>query len=83
MPEKVLQLVHTNGICRHPLLAHRVALKSGTALNLFLFDLPPLSVDIDFNYIGAADREARYSWSRRHAHSEKRGKPSALVGPLQ
>jgi len=28
-------------------------LKGGTALNLFLLDLPRLSVDIDLNYIGA------------------------------
>ena len=30
----------------------------GTALNLFLFDLPRLSVDIDLNYVGALEREA-------------------------
>jgi len=35
-----------------------VALKGGTALNLFLFDVPRLSVDIDLNYIGAVDRRA-------------------------
>ena len=32
-------------------------LKGGTALNLFLLDIPRLSVDIDLNYIGALDRE--------------------------
>jgi predicted nucleotidyltransferase component of viral defense system len=41
----------------HPFLAGRLVLKGGTALNLFVFDLPRLSVDIDLNYIGAADRE--------------------------
>lgn len=40
----------------HPFLGPRVALKGGTALNLFVFDLPRLSVDIDLNYIGATDR---------------------------
>ena len=35
----------------------RLVLKGGTALNLFLFDLPRLSVDIDVNYIGSADRD--------------------------
>jgi predicted nucleotidyltransferase component of viral defense system len=40
----------------HPFLKGRLALKGGTALNLFLFDLPRLSVDIDLNYIGAVDR---------------------------
>jgi predicted nucleotidyltransferase component of viral defense system len=33
------------------------ALKGGTALNLFYLGLDRLSVDIDFNYIGAEDRE--------------------------
>jgi hypothetical protein len=33
-------------------LKDRLALKGGTALNLFFFDVPRLSVDIDFNYIG-------------------------------
>jgi hypothetical protein len=41
----------------HPFLKTRIALKGGTALNLFYFDVPRLSVDIDLNYIGAADRE--------------------------
>ncbi len=44
-------------IVAHPFLGPRVALKGGTALNLFVFDLPRLSVDIDLNYVGAADRE--------------------------
>ncbi|MFH1436375.1 MAG: nucleotidyl transferase AbiEii/AbiGii toxin family protein [Pseudomonadota bacterium] len=42
----------------HPFLKERVALKGGTALNLFVLDVPRLSVDIDLNYIGAADRDA-------------------------
>jgi predicted nucleotidyltransferase component of viral defense system len=38
-------------------LKDRLALKGGTALNLFYFDkLPRLSVDIDLNYIGHIDR---------------------------
>jgi predicted nucleotidyltransferase component of viral defense system len=41
----------------HPFLKDRLALKGGTALNLFVFDVPRLSVDIDLNYTGAADRE--------------------------
>jgi predicted nucleotidyltransferase component of viral defense system len=45
------------GFNRHPFLKGRLALKGGTALNLFLFDVPRLSVDIDLNYIGAADRD--------------------------
>lgn len=40
-----------------PYLQERLALKGGTALNLFHFDhVPRLSVDIDLNYIGHIDR---------------------------
>jgi len=42
---------------RHPLLGKQFALKGGTALNLFWFSLPRLSIDLDLNYIGSADRE--------------------------
>ena len=42
----------------HPLLGGKLALKGGTALNLFVFNVPRLSVDIDLNYVGAQDREA-------------------------
>lgn len=56
--EKVIRLLELLGALRsHPFLKPRVALKGGTALNLFLFDVPRLSVDIDLNYIGAVDRE--------------------------
>lgn len=41
----------------HPFIQGRVALKGGTALNLFHFEVPRLSVDIDLNYIGAVERE--------------------------
>lgn len=56
--EKVWMLVRLlNLMFSHPFLGPRVALKGGTALNLFVFDLPRLSVDIDVNYVGATDRE--------------------------
>jgi len=55
---KVIRLMEMiEAIRSHPFLKSRVALKGGTALNLFVFDVPRLSVDIDFNYIGATDRE--------------------------
>jgi hypothetical protein len=55
--EKVLRLLALlDAIRAHPFLEPRVALKGGTALNLFLLDVPRLSVDIDLNYVGAADR---------------------------
>lgn len=53
--EWLLELL--SGLVSHPYLKTRIALKGGTALNLFVFDVPRLSVDIDLNYIGAADRE--------------------------
>lgn len=43
-------------INKHPFLQNRVALKGGTALNLFYFNVPRLSVDIDLNYIGSTER---------------------------
>ncbi len=56
--EKVVHLIDLLDALRsHPYLATRVALKGGTALNLFVLDLPRLSVDIDLNYVGSADRE--------------------------
>jgi predicted nucleotidyltransferase component of viral defense system len=41
----------------HPFLKEKLVLKGGTALNLFVFDVPRLSVDIDLNYVGAEDRD--------------------------
>jgi hypothetical protein len=56
--EKVIRLIALLERLRsHPFLKSRVVLKGGTALNLFVFDVPRLSVDIDLNYTGAADRE--------------------------
>ena len=57
--EKVARLLDLlDGIARHPYLKGRLALKGGTALNLFVFDVPRLSVDIDLNYVGQLDRDA-------------------------
>jgi predicted nucleotidyltransferase component of viral defense system len=56
--EKVIHLIHLlEGFRSHPFLKDRLALKGGTALNLFVFDLPRLSVDIDLNYVGSHERE--------------------------
>jgi len=46
-----------NTLNSHPFLKGKWVLKGGTALNLFLLNLPRLSVDIDINYIGETDRE--------------------------
>lgn len=41
----ILEYFHQN-----PFLKHRLALKGGTAINLHIFNLPRLSVDIDLDY---------------------------------
>ena len=42
---------------RDDLLADRLALKGGTAINLTIFHLPRLSVDIDLDYSEMVPRE--------------------------
>lgn len=55
--EKVFRLLDLLDALRsNAFLRPRVALKGGTALNIFLFDVPRLSVDIDLNYVGSGDR---------------------------
>ena len=55
--EKVFRLLSLLETLRsNAFLRPRVALKGGTALNLFLFDVPRLSMDIDLNYVGSGDR---------------------------
>jgi predicted nucleotidyltransferase component of viral defense system len=56
--EKVAHLLGLlNALRSHPFLKEKLVLKGGTALNLFIFDVPRLSVDIDLNYVGAEDRD--------------------------
>lgn len=56
--EKVVHLLTLlQRLQTHPYLKGRLVLKGGTALNLFIYDLPRISVDIDLNYIGSPDRE--------------------------
>ena len=55
--EKVIRLGEfAADVGRHPLLSRVLALKGGTALNLMFGAPARLSVDLDFNYIGQADR---------------------------
>ena len=52
--ETAVQLLSLlSALTRHPALRGKLALKGGTALNVFVFDAPRLSVDIDLNYVGA------------------------------
>ena len=56
--EKVLRLMDIlDQISKHPFLKKCFALKGGTALNVFYFNLPRLSVDADLNYIKEVERE--------------------------
>ena len=58
MVEKVMNLLDLlDALAHHRFLSSRLVLKGGTALNVFLDDLPRLSVDIDLNYIGSAALE--------------------------
>ena len=55
--EKVLRLLDLlQEIAGDAMLRDRLALKGGTALNVFHLALDRLSVDIDLNYVGALDR---------------------------
>ncbi len=64
--EKVLRLLDVLELfCKDPVLKDKYALKGGTALNLFYFALPRLSVNIDLNYIGL-DREMMQKERRQH-----------------
>jgi len=56
--EKALRLKEIlQELARHPFLQDKLVLKGGTAINLFLFNLPRLSVDIDLNYVGQVERD--------------------------
>ena len=52
--ERLLDLLGELGM--HPGLRGKLALHGGTAINLFMLDVPRLSVDIDVSYVGAIDR---------------------------
>ena len=56
--EKVMRLFDLmEGFNAHPDLRGKFAMHGGTAVNLFLLDMPRLSVDIDMCYIATTDRE--------------------------
>ena len=64
MVEKVLHLLNLlNALNSHPFLKGKWALKGGTALNMFVLNLPRLSVDIDLNYIGSLNRRRGFRCS--------------------
>jgi predicted nucleotidyltransferase component of viral defense system len=56
--ERVIRLIDIlDAFGTDTLIGPRIALKGGTALNVFHSDLDRLSVDIDVNYIGAIEKE--------------------------
>ncbi len=59
------------------------ALKGGTAINLFLHDMPRLSVDLDLTYVPVADRASSLkdidAGMRRIAKAIERSVPGAHV----
>jgi len=63
------------------------ALKGGTAINLFLRDMPRLSVDIDLTYVPVADRptslKAIDAGMRRIAEAITKGMPGAQLNRSQ
>ena len=56
--ERVIRLIDIlDAFGADTLIGPRIALKGGTALNIFHSDLDRLSVDIDVNYVGALEKE--------------------------
>lgn len=56
LEKQIVLLNLLNEFSGHPRISRVYALKGGTALNIFWFNFPRLSVDLDFNYIGSPDR---------------------------
>lgn len=82
----VLEYLNTN-----PILKESLALKGGTAINLTIFNLPRLSVDIDMDYLVNNSREEmleqrmlinstidRYMVSQGYTKNEKTKNPHSL-----
>jgi predicted nucleotidyltransferase component of viral defense system len=65
-----------------PLIAGETcfALKGGTAINLFIRDLPRLSVDIDLVYLPLEDRETTFANVRQALKRIAQGIPQAVRG---
>jgi predicted nucleotidyltransferase component of viral defense system len=56
--EKVLRLCGIlKRLDQHPTTRRAWLLKGGTALNLLRLDVPRMSIDLDLNFVGSADRE--------------------------
>ena len=49
-------LAYLDDVRIHPKLTGMLTLRGGTAINLFLSDVPRMSIDADFNYVGSPDK---------------------------
>jgi len=68
--EKMLRLLDILSILKtNPVTKNALVLKRGTALNLFILDIPRISVDIDLNYIQSISRSSMLK-DRRTINSE-------------
>ena len=68
--EKVMRLVEILGYFHEsPLLSKSLVLKGGTAINLTVFQLPRLSVDIDLDFAINSDRETMLA-ARQNVNEE-------------
>lgn len=60
-PELLEKVILLQGLLQalmsHPIVRRSFVLKGGTALNMYYFSLPRLSVDLDLNFIGALDKD--------------------------
>ncbi len=64
--EKVYRLIDVlEYISENPFLSNKLTLKGGTAINLFVFDMPRLSVDIDLDYSRNVARESMLEERRK------------------
>ncbi|OGL49853.1 MAG: hypothetical protein A2161_03515 [Candidatus Schekmanbacteria bacterium RBG_13_48_7] len=68
-----------NQLSKHPFLKKCFVLKGGTALNIFYFDKPRLSVDADLNYIKSIDK-MRMLKDRKEKSLNRRLKRDLPVG---
>ena len=63
--EKVLRLSSILDFFQASEISTFLVLKGGTAINLFLLDLPRLSVDIDLDFILPLDKESMFSYRKQ------------------
>jgi predicted nucleotidyltransferase component of viral defense system len=67
--EKMFRLLDILSVLKtHPVTKNAFVLKGGTALNLFILDIPRISVDIDLNYIQFISRSS----NRLHSNGKSK-----------